>query len=220
MTLFDRVARLLRANLNDLVARVEDPEKVLEQALLDMKAAYREARRAVAEAMAEKTRLGREVRAYREMAEGFRSRAREALAAGREDLAREALREAVRAETLAAELGRQLEEQEAATRRLREQLAALSAKIAEAEGRRRVLLARKRTYRAARAVRTLDDRVLGHPATQAFEAMAERIEAMGDRERALSALAAEEEPQAALSAWEEARAVEAELEALRKEVAG
>ena len=61
MTLWDRLSRLVRANLNDLLRRAEDPEKIIEQALLDMKQALREAREQVAEALAEQKRLEREV---------------------------------------------------------------------------------------------------------------------------------------------------------------
>ncbi len=220
MTLLDRVARLVRANLSELLDRVEDPEKILKQALVEMKEAYRKAEEEVARVVAEENRLAREVRAYREMAGRLRERAKEALLAGKESLARESLREAVRAETLAAALEDQLADQREASRRLRQQLSALAAKIAEAEGRKRILLARKRTYQAADTLRQLDSRVLGHPAREAFQEMAERIEAMGDRQQALALLAEEQDPERKLSVLEEDRRVEEALAELRREVKG
>ncbi len=218
MTLLDRIGRLLRANLNDLLSRVEDPEKILNQALLDMKNAYREAKQEVAAVLAEEARLSREVRAYRAMAETWRVRAREAVKAGRDDLAKEALKKARRAESLADELGRQLDEERRASDRLRAQLEALRAKIAEAEAKKRVLVAKKRTYRAAESVRKLDARVDAHPAAEAFEAMAEKIEAMADRQQALAELDAEESLEEAFASLNEEEAVDAELARLKAEV--
>ncbi len=218
MTLLDRVARLVRANLSELLDRVEDPEKILRQALVEMKEAYRKAEDEVARVIAEENRLAREIQAYREMAGRLRERAREALLAGEESLAREGLREAIRAETLAAALEDQLSDQRAASRRLRQQLSALAARIAEAEGRKRILLARKRTYQAAETLRQLDGRALGHPAREAFQEMAERIEVMGDRQRALTLLAEDRDPERKLAFWEEDRRVEEALAALRQEV--
>ncbi len=217
MTLLDRIGRLLRANLNDLIARVEDPEKILNQALLDMKAAYREAKEEVAAVLAEEARLAREVRAYRAMAETWRVRAREAVKADRDDLAREALRKARRAEALAEELDRQLKEERVTSERLKTQLEALRAKIAEAEAKKRVLLARRRTYQAAESVRRLRSRTDAHPAAEAFDAMAERIEAMADRHQAMAALDAEEGLSEAFAELGEEEALEAELARLKGE---
>ncbi len=218
MTLFDRIGRLLRANLNDLLARVEDPEKILAQALMDMKNAYRQAKEEVAGVLAEEARLSREVRAYRAMAETWRVRAREAVKAGRDDLAREALKKARQAEALAEELDRQLKDERIISERLKAQLEALRAKIAEAEAKKRVLVAKRQTYRAAESVRSLAARTDAHPAAEAFEAMAEKIEAMADRHQALAALDAEEGLEEAFASLNEEEALDAELARLKAEV--
>lgn len=219
MTLMDRIGRLLRANLNELIRRVEDPEKILRQALEDMKNAYREARGEVAEVLAEEARLTRVVRAYRAMAETWRARAREAVAVGRDDLAREALKKARRATALADALEDELQSTRAAAERLKTQLSALRAKIEEAENKKRVLLAKRKTYRAAESVHRLAARTAAHPAAEAFEAMAEEIEAMADRVEAKEALEAEEGLEEAFSALKEEEELEAELKALKAEVA-
>ncbi|WP_420530060.1 PspA/IM30 family protein, partial [Klebsiella pneumoniae] len=85
-------SRLIRANLSDLLRRAEDPEKIINQALEDMKEALREAREQVAAAMAEGKRLEREVESHLQEATLWEEKAKEALKAGREDLAKEALR--------------------------------------------------------------------------------------------------------------------------------
>ena len=216
MTLWDRLSRLVRANLNDLLRRAEDPEKIIEQALLDMKQALREAREQVAEALAEQKRLEREVESHEREA-ALWEEAREALKAGREDLAREALRRKKRALDLAEGFKAQLSEHKALTERLMTQLKALEAKIDEAEARKKLLLARKKGVEAAETVRRMESRLDQHPALEAFEEMEARILAMEDRHQALEALdqADLEKEFQALSAEKE---VEEDLLRLKREL--
>ena len=217
MTLWDRLSRLVRANLNDLLRRAEDPEKIIEQALLDMTQALREAREQVAEALAEQKRLEREVESHEREAALWEEKAREALKAGREDLAREALRRKKRALDLAEGFKAQLSEHKALTERLMTQLKALEAKIDEAEARKKLLLARKKGVEAAETVRRMESRLDQHPALEAFEEMEARILAMEDRHQALEALdqADLEKEFQALSAEKE---VEEDLLRLKREL--
>ncbi|AEV15073.1 MAG: PspA/IM30 family protein [Thermus sp.] len=217
MNLLDRIGRLIRANLNDLLRRAEDPEKILEQALGDMKEALKEAREQVAAALAEGKRLEREVESHLQEAALWEEKAKEALGAGREDLAKEALRRRKRALDLAEGFKQQLAEQRALSERLLTQLKALEAKIDEAESRKKLLLARKKGVEAAEAVRRLESRLDQHPALEAFEEMEARILALEDRHEALKELDGKdlEKELAALSADKE---VEEELTRLKREL--
>ena len=217
MNLLDRISRLIRANLNDLLRRAEDPEKIIEQALLDMKEALKEAREQVAAAMAEAKRLEREVESHLKEAALWEEKAKEALKAGREDLAKEALRRRKRALDLAEGFKAQLAEQKGLTDRLMTQLKALEAKIDEAEARKKLLLARKKGVEAAEAVRRMESRLERHPALEAFEEMEARILAMEDRHEALKELDGQDLDKefSALSADKE---VEEELLRLKREL--
>jgi phage shock protein A len=217
MNLLDRISRLIRANLNDLLRRAEDPEKIIEQALLDMKKALKEAREQVAAAMAEAKRLEREVESHLKEAALWEEKAKEALKAGREDLAKEALRRRKRALDLAEGFKAQLEEQKGLTDRLMTQLKALEAKIDEAEARKKLLLARKKGVEAAEAVRRMESRLEGHPALEAFEEMEARILAMEDRHEALKELDGQDLDKE-LSALSAEKEVEEELLRLKREL--
>jgi phage shock protein A len=217
MNLLDRLSRLIRANLNDLLRRAEDPEKIIEQALLDMKEALREAREQVAEALAEQKRLEREVESHEREAALWEEKAKEALKAGREDLAKEALRRKKRALDLAQGFRQQAEEQKALVERLMTQLKALEAKIDEAEARKALLLARKKGVEAAEAVRRMESRLDRHPALEAFEEMEARILAMEDRHEALKALDGQDLDKE-LSALSAEKEVEEELARLKREL--
>ena len=217
MNLLDRISRLIRANLNDLLRRAEDPEKIIEQAVLDMKEALKEAREQVAAAMAEAKRLEREVESHLKEAALWEEKAKEALKAGREDLAKEALRRRKRALDLAEGFKAQLEEQKGLTNRLMTQLKALEAKIDEAEARKKLLLARKKGVEAAEAVRRMGSRLEGHPALEAFEEMEARILAMEDRHEALKELDGQDLDKE-LSALFADKEVEEELLRLKREL--
>ena len=217
MTLLDRLSRLIRANLSDLLRRAEDPEKIINQALEDMKEALREAREQVAAAMAEGKRLEREVESHLQEATLWEEKAKEALKAGREDLAKEALKRRKRALDLAEGFKQQAEEQKALIERLMTQLKALEAKIDEAEARKKLLLARKKGVEAAEAVRRMESKLDAHPALEAFEEMEARILSMEDRHEALKEMDGQdlEKELAALSAEKE---LEEELSRLKKEL--
>lgn len=189
----------------------------MEQALLDMKEALREAREQVAAAMAEGKRLEREVESHLKEAALWEEKAKEALQAGREDLAKEALKRRKRALDLAEGFRQQAEEQKALIDRLMTQLKALEAKIDEAEARKKLLLARKKGVEAAEAVRRMESRLDQHPALEAFEEMEARILAMEDRHEALKELDGRdlEKELAALSAEKE---LEEELARLKREL--
>jgi phage shock protein A len=217
MNLLDRISRLIRANLNDLLRRAEDPEKIIEQAVLDMKEALKEAREQVAAAMAEAKRLEREVESHLKEAALWEEKAKEALKAGREDLAKEALRRRKRALDLAEGFKAQLEEQKGLTDRLMTQLKALEAKIDEAEARKKLLLARKKGVEAAEAVRRMESRLERHPALEAFEEMEARILAMEDRHEALKELDGQDLDKE-LSALFADKEVEEELLRLKREL--
>ncbi|GAA6755209.1 phage-shock protein [Thermus sp. 2.9] len=217
MTLLDRIGRLIRANLNELLRRAEDPEKILEQALLDMKEALKEAREQVAAALAEGKRLEREVESHEKEAALWEEKAKEALKAGREDLAKEALRRRKRALDLAEGFKGQLAEHKALTERLMTQLKALEAKIDEAEARKKLLLARKKGVEAAEAVRRMESRLEGHPALEAFEEMEARILALEDRHEALKALDGQD-LEKALAALSGEKELEEELLRLKREL--
>ncbi|WP_018110803.1 PspA/IM30 family protein [Thermus igniterrae] len=217
MNLLDRIGRLIRANLNDLLRRAEDPEKLIEQALLDMKEALKEAREQVAAALAEGKRLEREVESHLKEAALWEEKAKEALGAGREDLAKEALRRRKRALDLAEGFRQQAEEQKALTDRLLTQLKALEAKIDEAEARKKLLLARKKGVEAAEAVRRMESRLDQHPALEAFEEMEARILAMEDRHEALKSLEGQDLEEA-LKELSHEKEVEEALARLKKEL--
>lgn len=156
MGIIARITRIVKSNLNDLLERAENPEKMLGQCIAEMEDSLREAKMAVADALATEKKLGRQLLEAKEMAAKWDERARVAVSMGEDNLAREALRKKKLYLDLADELEVQLRRQREAVDSLKEAYAQLQQKLEEARARRRELLARRHRRVAAppRAVAT------------------------------------------------------------------
>lgn len=220
MSILDRLSRLLRANVNDLISKAEDPAKIIDQALRDMRAAYAEARSEVAAAMSQNAKLEREANTNRRMASEYEKKAEEALRGGSEELAREALRRSQNAKDLAAGFEEQLGVQSQTVEQLKTQLRALEAKIDEMESKKSLLAARQKTAQAGATL----DRVSGFSkaggAMDAFEEMEQKVSGMEDRNRAMQDLRKENDFDAQLKDLGRGQALDDAMAALKAKVQG
>ncbi|MFC4427600.1 PspA/IM30 family protein [Deinococcus navajonensis] len=220
MTILDRLSRLLRANVNDMISKAEDPGKIIDQSLRDMRAAYTEARSEVAEAMSQNAKLEREANTNRKLASEYEKKAEEALRGGSEDLAREALRRAQNHKDLAAGFDEQRAIQTNTVDQLRTQLRALEAKIDEMESKKTLLAARQKTAQAGATL----DRVSGFGkaggAMDAFNEMEQKVASMEDRNKAMSDLRRENDFDAQLRDLGRDKDVDDALAALKARVQG
>ncbi len=148
MGLFDRLSRVVRANLNDLVSQAEDPEKVLEQAVIDMQEDLVQLRQAVARTIAEQKRTEQRYNSDTTEAGKWEQRAKLALTKGDENLAKEALTRKKTFSDTAATLKAKLEQQTVQVESLRRNLVALEGKISEAKTKKNMLQARSKAAKA------------------------------------------------------------------------
>ena len=119
MGLLDRISRVFRANLNDMVSQAEDPEKILEQAVVDMQEDLVQLRKAVAKAIwHEQKRTEQRYNQNISEASKWESRAKLALSKGDENLAREALTRKKTLTDTATLLKQQLDQQAGTNRSL------------------------------------------------------------------------------------------------------
>lgn len=176
MNFFQRLSNVLKANLNDLVSRAEDPEKVLTQAVEDMKKQLLEAKSRVAVAIADEKRLHQQKTAESAKAEDWEKKAMQALRADREDLAIQALSKKKEHEAAALQFEVQHGEQQAAVDELKKALTALTAKIDEANRKRAVLVARVKRAEAQKAIAETLSVTSDRSAMSTFERMAEKVD--------------------------------------------
>src|SRR3712207_5084430 len=184
MGLFDRLSQLLRSNINDLISRAEDPEKMLNQILVDMRGQLVKAKQQVAAAIADEKRLRDQADAEYKLAADWENRAMLAIREGRDDLAKQAL---VRQQEH-TEHGQQLEAtwqaHRAETEKLKNSLRDLNDKIEEAKRKKNLLLARQRR---AQAQQRIQETMSALSEKSAFEAFARMEEKIADNERRMIA---------------------------------
>jgi phage shock protein A len=150
--MMDRLSRLIRANVNDLIDRAEDPEKMVDQLLRDMQDSIVSARAQVAAMIAQEKELEIDTSETQKLAEEWGRKAERAVTAGKDDLAREALRRKRDNEENSRIYSEQLAAQTQAVTKLKDQLRQLEAKFAATQGQRDSLVARSRRAQAQRQV--------------------------------------------------------------------
>ena len=184
MGIFDRLATLLKSNINDLISRAEDPEKMLDQIVVDMRNQLARAKQQVAQAIADEKRLKDQAEAELKAAQDWEHKAMLAIKEGRDDLAKQAL---VRQQEHLAH-GEQLHatwmQHQAETEKLKNSLRDLNDKIEEAKRKKNLLLARQRR---AQAQARISETMSSMSEKSAFEAFARMEEKIGNNERMLAA---------------------------------
>ena len=219
MGFFDRLSRLLRANLNDLVSKAEEPGKILDQAVSDMQDDLAKLRQAGAMAIASQKRLKNQADQAESQARTWYERAELALKKNEDDLAREALTRRKTFQETATSLGTQVKAQDAQVETLKKSLVALEGKIAEARTKKDMLKARAQAAQAQQQLQSAVGSMGTNSAMAAFERMEDKVESLEASSQAAAELAgADLDSQfAALDGGDD---VDDELAALRKQVMG
>jgi phage shock protein A len=176
MGIFSRLATLIRSNLNDLISRSEDPEKMLNQVVLDMNNQLVEAKKQVAASIADEKRLAKQFEQEVANAAEWERRAMMALRAGNEELAKEALARKREHDELAVTFKDQWAKQKDAVEQLKKALRLLNDKIEEAKRKRNVLIARKKRAEAQRAIQETMHGLRDQSAFETFERMGQKID--------------------------------------------
>lgn len=188
MGVFDRLRRLIRSNLNDVIRQAEDPEKVLNQVIVDMTQQLAEAKRNVASAIAEEKRIERQVHQMREAGAEWERRAMVALRAGKEELAREALTRKKREDDYASQLHEQWQKQHHGVEELKNSLRGLQDRIEEAQRKKTLLVARAKRAEAQKKIQELVQGIGDTSAFDAFDEMAKRVEQLETESEAIAEL--------------------------------
>jgi len=176
MGLLDRVSTLIRANINDLISRAEDPEKVIRQLLLDMNNQLIQVKTQVAAAIADQKKLEKRYQENQAKAEEYQKKAELAVEKDNDELAREALTRRRTYQETADGFKQQWTEQSAQVEQLKEALAQLEAKITEANTKKDLLIARSRRARTETSIRKTLAGVDAGGALAEFERMEEKVE--------------------------------------------
>jgi phage shock protein A len=219
MGLFDRLSRVVRANLNDMVSKAEDPEKILEQAIIDMQEDLVQLRQAVAGAIATQKRTEQQYNKNQSEANNWQQRAQLALTKGDETLAREALTRKKANGDTAAQLKTQLDTQVTQVDTLKRNLIALESKISEAKTKKDMLKSRAAAAKANEQLQSTISSLNTGGSMAAFERMEDKVLMMEARSQSAAELAgADLESQFAM--LESGSDVDDELAQMKAQLAG
>jgi phage shock protein A len=179
MGIFSRLKTLISSNVNDLINKAENPEKMLNQLVIDMSQQLIESKKAVAMAIAEEKKLERELENQETQAKDWEKKAMLAVNAGKDDLAKEALLRKQEHENNAGEYRKQWEAQKASVEKLKESLRELQNKIEEAQRKKNLLVARAKRAEAQQKIQNTISSVSGNTsAFNAFDRMAAKVDQM------------------------------------------
>jgi phage shock protein A len=176
MGIFTKFSTLIRSNINDLIARAENPEKMLNQIIIDMREQLTKAKQEVAVAIADERKLKAQAEDEARQSQEWERRAMLAVRESRDDLARQALMRqqefGQRAQSLYETWQKQAEE----TERLKDSLRQLNAKIEEARRKKNLLIAKQKRAEAQRRIHDTMAGLSDRSAFEAFDRMADKIE--------------------------------------------
>lgn len=222
MKWFEQFTLVMRSSITTLREKVENPERMLHQLIVDMEEELTTVRAGVAEAIADEIQLGKRAKQAREEAETWLERASKALKRNDEATAKAALDQKASAIERADALHREHEQQKQQTQKLQQSVRDLEDRIRQARQKRTLLLARLSRAESSQKINAALDRTTSQSAFAEFsrlEQKVERSEALSDAYDRLEGRdpdAAELERQ--FEADERRERVQAELEALKRNV--
>jgi phage shock protein A len=216
MGFFDRIWRVIRANLNALVSKAEDPEKILEQVVLDMQDDLIQLRQAVAQAIATQKRTERQYSQAKTTADEWYRRAQLALQKDADELAREALVRRKSYEETATAMQAQLTQQVGVVDQLKQNMKKLESKISEAKTKKDLYIARARSAKATQQINEMMGNVGTGSAMQAFDRMEEKVLQLEAQSEAITELSMDDLEQR-FEKLGQADDIDAELEAMKSQ---
>lgn len=217
MGLIDRILRVIRANINALIGQAEDPEKILEQTVMDMQEDLVQLRQAVAQAIATQKRTERQAAQAQSNGEEWYRRAQLALQQGNEVLAREALTRRSSYQETATALTSQIEQQNTVVSRLKKDMQTLESKIAEVRTKKDMYIARARSAGATQRLNEMLSGVNTNSSLNAFERMEEKVLQLEAQSEAIASLGTDD-LQKQFTALEASNDIDAQLAAMKAQL--
>lgn len=222
MGLFSRLGTLIRSNINELINKAEDPEKMLNQVLVDMKSQLVEAKKQVAVAIADEKRIKKQYEQEAAKAAEWERKAMLAVKAGDDGLARAALARKGEHDEVSQTLRQQWEAQKQSVEQLKGALRGLDNKIEEAKRKRNILVSRQKRAEAQRTINETLSNINSTSAFDTFERMSDRvtqIEAEAEAVSEISGALPEASLESQFKALEASTGVDDDLSALKQKMA-
>jgi phage shock protein A len=188
MGILDRIRTVLKSNINALISKAEDPEKMLNQLLMDMNENLLDAKKQTAMSIADEKKLERQMLENKAQADDWEKKAMLAVKAGKDDLAKEALLRKQEYEGYAASFQKEFESQHASVEQLKDALRQLQTKIEEASRKKNLLIARAKRAEAQKQIQQTMGSLSGNSSFDTFDRMAQKVDQVEAEAEALKEL--------------------------------
>ncbi len=195
MGILERISTVLKANINALISKAENPEKMLNQLVIDMNEQLIEAKKQVALSIADEKKLERQMLENQTQAGEWERKAMLAVKAGKDDLAKEALVRQQEYTGYAAQFKKEYDSQYASVEQLKDALRQLQAKIEEANRKKNLLIARAKRAEAQKQIQKTMGQLAGGSSFDTFDRMAakvDQLEAEADAAKELGAISSDQ----------------------------
>lgn len=212
--MFQRIGLVLRAMINSLLGKVEDPQMMLEQAYQDLQSNLIQVRQAVAQAIATEKQLEQQLKKNVEQVDVWQTRAGMAVQQGNDDLARQALQRKQQYAAAVKDLETQLHAQREITAGLRRRLAELEAEASKTYTKKQVLIARDKAAQATSKANEILSKTNAQSAGSIMERMELKVQENEAKAQAMAELGRDNLDNA-FASFEGASDIEMELLALK-----
>lgn len=175
MGIFQRIGDIAKSNINDLLDRAEDPEKMVKQIIIDMQKELNVATQNLGKAKASEMTSKRQLDNAKKISLDWENKAKAALSQGNQELAREALTRKVKADENVASYQEMYNSISAQTAELDSQVSSLKAKLEEAKSKQAMLIARSQMADTKKSIAKSQGGFDGASALEKFSRMEDKV---------------------------------------------
>ncbi|MBR4621945.1 MAG: PspA/IM30 family protein [Ruminococcus sp.] len=218
MAIFQRIGDILKANINDLLDKCEDPEKMVKQIIIDMEQEQEKCTNALGQAMGSQRQIGKQLEKAKAESASWENKAKVALQQGNQDLAKMALQRKVTADGQVAQYQQMYDTSTAQVNTIKGQVDALKMKLDEARSKQAMLIARSKMADAQKNLAKTLGNMDSSSAFSKLDKMEEKIEAKEAQAEAFSDLAGVSNEPDPFAQMEKDSAVDAEMARLMAEL--
>ena len=219
MAIFERMSDLVRSNINDLIDKAENPEKMVKQIIIDMEDQLRKSTQSLGTAMGSLNQVKKQLENAQEQSANWQGKAKTCLEQGNEDLARQALENKVKQDNMVAQYQEMVTSMETQVNEIKNQGYILKQKLEEARSKQAMLVARSQMADAKSQMAKTLGNMDSKSAFAKMDKMEKKIEQKESQADAFAEVSGVQESESdPFAQMDKENSINAELEKLKKEM--
>ena len=219
MAIFERISDLVRSNINDLIDKAENPEKMVKQIIIDMEDQLRKATQGLGTAMGSLNQVKKQLENAKEQSHNWQAKAKACLEQGNEELAKQALENKVKQDKMVTQYQEMSNSMEAQVNEIKSQIDVLKQKLEEARIKQAMLVERSQIADAKSQMAKTLGNMDSKSAFAKMDKMEQKIEQKESQADAFSQISGvEDAPNDPFAQMDQENSINAELEKLKQEM--